>query len=514
MLQKNRIYNWVTIIFSPFLVPFFALSSWIFSFRNSVKLLFGRWKYYLGFHPSNSINSLFYRTQWNTINQYGRNGTSPHIGLGKFEISNWWHLSAIASLIYSNAGAVSTLAGTIMLIFSFFTWVQVVNIYWVSVIVVILFFSSTSIMTAFHRQNYQILSWLWVPIALFGLLNQQYLVALIFITISALFGLTSLFVIIPLTLLIGVIKNDMFLILLVLPAILLKSLNFIPIIFNNNLKSSLLLLGKMIGFQKRDVVYVRKSMKFSLHQAYFFIIYGQLIVAFWIVTNQLPVVLLFGFIIFNINQLYIRFADDQSIILFYVIIASTTVIQQGFNPFLAISLLAVVNPNPKYLEIANGIKMDRYSPFDLKPILDSMNEFLCIPGNNRIIFAFNNPDGIYEKVFDGYRIMLEAPLTVAVEKKIHLFPDWWAVGETNYKEAPEIWGRSINDVKSNLNFWETKYVIVYQDSDTELDPVWIPEFEIISTIDWAKKFPDFRKWNLINNNLAAPKWWLLKKVIA
>jgi hypothetical protein len=511
MLQKNRIYRWGTVILNPFLVPFFVLSSWIFSVRNSLKLLFGRWKFYLGFHPANAINSLFYRTQWNTINEFGRNGISPYIGLGKFTISNWWHLSAIASLIYTNAGAVTTLGGTVVLIFSFFIWSQVVNIYWVSAIVVILFFSSTSIMTAFHRQNYQILSWLWLPIALFGLLNQQYLLASIFITISALFGLTSLFVIIPIVFVIGIVSNNMFLIFLLLPAILLKSLNFIPIVFNSNIKSSVSFLGKMIGFQKGDVVYVRKSMKFSLHQAYFFITYGQLLVVFWIVTNQLSVLLLLGFLIFSINQLYIRFVDDQSITLFYVIIACTTVIQHGFNPFLALSLLVVVNPYPKYLEIANGIKMHRYSPFDLKPVLDSMNEFLCIPENSRIIFAFNNPQGIYEKIFDGYRIMLEAPLAVAAEKKIHLFPDWWAVGETNYKEAPEIWGRSITDVKSNLDFWETQYVIVYQATETELEAHWIPEFEIISSIDWVEKFPDFRKWNLINDSLPAPKWWLLKK---
>jgi hypothetical protein len=510
MQQKNRINSWISVILNPFLVPFFAVSSWIFSLRNSLKLLFGRWKYYLGFHPSNSINSLFYRTQWNTINEYGRNGISPHIGLGKFEISNWWHLSGMASLIYTNAGAVTTLCGTLFLIFSFFCWVQIVNLYWIIIIVSILLFSSTSIMTAFHRQNYQILSWLWFPLALFGILNQNYLVAIIFITVSAFFGITSLFVIIPIVLLFTFLRNDFFIILLLLPGIFIKSLNFIPLLLSSNLKSSLSLIGKMIGLQKKDVIYVRKSMKFSLHQLYFIIIYAQLLGVVWIVTNQIPFLLIIGFLIFNINQLFIRFADDQSIILFYIIIATTTVIQQEFSPLIALSFLLAVNPNPKYLEIADGIKMNKYSPFDLEPIIDSMQQFLCSPENSRVIFAFNNPNGEYEKIFDGYRIMLEAPFYVSNEKKIHLFPDWWAVGETNYKSAPEIWGRSIAEVKINLVYWKTKYVIVYQDNGTQLESKWQSEFDVISTIDWAEKFPDFRDWKLIKPDLPIPKWWLLR----
>ena len=510
MAHNDKMYRWLTLIFSPFIVPFFALLSWIFSISSSTKLLFGRWKYYLGFHPSNSINSLFYQTQWNNINEYGRNGKSKFLGLGNFNLSNWWHLSGMSSLIYSNAGAVTTLCGTLFLIFSFFCWVQVVNLYWIIIIVSILLFSSTSIMTAFHRQNYQILSWLWVPLALFGILNQNYLIATIFITVSAFFGITSLFVIIPIVLLYMILRNEIFLILLLLPGIFLKSLNFIPLILSSNLKSSLSLIGKMIGLQKKDVIYVRNSMRFSLHQFYFIIIYAQLLAVVWVVTNQIPLLLIIGFVIFNINQLFIRFADDQSIILFYIIIATTTVIQLEFNPLIALSFLLVVNPNPKYLEIADGIKMCKYSPFDLKPILDSMQQFLCVSENSRVIFAFNNPMGQYEKIFDGYRIMLEAPLSVASEKKIHLFPDWWAVGETNYKGAPEIWGRSITEVKTNLNYWETRYVIVYQDYGTQLESKWQSEFDVLSTIDWAEKFPDFRNWNLINRSLPIPQWWLLR----
>ena len=79
-----------------------------------------------------------------------------------------------------------------------------------------------------------------------------------------------------------------------------------------------------------------------------------------------------------------------------------------------------------------------------------------VPEGSKVYFAFSDPDGSYGKIFDGYRHIHEVPLHVATLRKINLFPDWWAVSQTNYVEAPNCWGRTKNEVLENLPPLEDK----------------------------------------------------------
>ncbi|MBX9780061.1 MAG: hypothetical protein K2X26_06925 [Chitinophagaceae bacterium] len=498
-------------LFHPFIVPIYAIRSWLASLWASRILFFGRWSSYHGFHAQNAINSLFYRTQWINIDRYGRNGESPIIGIGNYPIANWWHLSSIASYLYSYAGAFITLIGSLIMITSHFLWIQQVSLLWVIIIIVILTFSSSTIMATFHKQNYQILSWMWLPSIMYAINNEYLLLATFLIGCASIFGITVIVLLAPIVLGQSIITNNTYLVVIMIPAILIKLLNFIPVIMNTGMKQSIGMIGKMVGFVYVDVKYKRKSMRFNRHHLYFLLLYSIVIICYIYAYNEIPFLILIAYSLFFINQLFIRFADDQSVILFFVLIVTFELITHRPNFIASLGFLVIANPRPNYLEIGSKNQVRKYKPFNVDPLLENMEIFLKVPVYSKILFAFDDPQGEYEKIFDGYRIMLEAPLVVATKNKIHLFPDWWAVAQTNYNKSPNIWGRTRNDVISNMEYWKADFVIIYQDTKTELDKTWEKEFQIISEFDWGEAYPDFLNWELIRSTLSPPKWWLLKR---
>ena len=76
----------ISITFYPFLLFYMMPVAWFKSIWQARILLKGQWHKYMGFHPLNAINSLFYRTQWINLKKFGRNGSSSLIGLGNFPL--------------------------------------------------------------------------------------------------------------------------------------------------------------------------------------------------------------------------------------------------------------------------------------------------------------------------------------------------------------------------------------------------------------------------------------------
>ena len=158
----------LSLLFYPCLLLYMMPVAWIKSIWEARILLKGQWHKYMGFHPLNAINSLFYRTQWINLKSYGRNGRSPLIGLGDFPLRKWFHLSYLGSFFYANAAPIVTLIGIFFWSFSHSVWMAEQNIYWSILLSLILLFSSTGFAMAFAKQNYQILGWMFLPLVLFS----------------------------------------------------------------------------------------------------------------------------------------------------------------------------------------------------------------------------------------------------------------------------------------------------------------------------------------------------------
>ena len=88
-------------------------------------------------------------------------------------------------------------------------------------------------------------------------------------------------------------------------------------------------------------------------------------------------------------------------------------------------------------------------------------------------------------------------------------PDWWGVFDLNYEDAPRIWGRDADSVRSNAERWGADYVVVYQDAGTDLGPEWKGAgFETVSQFSWADYENEMGGARPYSG--ATPAWWLLR----
>ena len=472
----------------------------------------------MGFHPHNAINSLFYRTQWINLDRYGRSQHSPVLGLGDYPLKNWFHLSLPASLIYANAGAVTTLVCTLMWAASNLVWAEHVDAWWTIAVFFTLFFSTTAYAMAFARQNYQMLGWMWLPLALFFTHTEQPILASLAWFAAGLSGITPVFFSIPIVFTLAVVSGNLALPLILIPALTYTVMRFLPLLRNGDGKRALNNIAKLIGATQSNLRYHRGMQRVGLLTLYFTALYlcAALLMSFSL--GAIAVLPLLGALLFFVNQRFVRVADEQSLI----VIASTlfvfSAIQAQPGWLTLVALWLAVNPIGWLLSIQNLGKDGGdgrilvNAPFDHTELEAGVREFLAqaAPGD-RVYFSFDDPKGQYANIFDGYRVIHELPLQIASSKEVHLFPDWWAVAETNYEDAPKCWGRSVHEVIENCDRWQADFAIIYQESGKDLDEQWTAGFHCVSEFDWADYLHLLRGASLWSKDKPTPKWFLLRR---
>jgi hypothetical protein len=187
---------------------------------------------------------------------------------------------------------------------------------------------------------------------------------------------------------------------------------------------------------------------------------------------------------------------------------------QENEPTMLIPYWLVLSPLPYFLMICNNDEPfdipSKLAPYRVQTIVDIVTAFLSpVEKDQRVIMAFNNPNGVYENVFDGYRTIVEVPLYVGCLRKLHFFPDWWAVFDTNYEGAPEFWGRTLPEVDKNVELWNCDFVVVYQGTGTKLDEKWENAgYVIVGEMDWGDYNDTLKGVRVWSGE--TPKWWLLK----
>lgn len=515
-LLKLSFHEKIRIFFYPFFIIFEVPIAWIRSLWASRILLNGQWDRYMGFWPHNAINSLFYRVQWFNINKYGRYGISPVLGLGNYPLFAWFHLSLPSSYIYANAGAVTTLFGTTMWALSHIIWIDVIAWWWVLLLTGMLFFSSISYALAFFRQNYQILGWMWFPLSMYLVGENYYVLASFAWLIVAFFAITPIFFAFIVVFMISIIQSDIFPVLSIIPSILFLSLRILPLLRTDGFFDSLNNIAKLIGANRKKVRYRREEIFFGVTNLYFIVLYFLSALIIILLNGSVGFLPLVGVFIYFINQKICRIADTQSVFILITSLFTFSALQSVPSVPVALAFFLAVNPFGHFLYIQKFNDLHNKAiyycpPFDHTELLRSVKIFFNkIAKSRRVYFAFNDPQGMYSKLFDGYNVIYQLPLLVASEKGVHMFPDWYAVSETNYDGSPPIWGREVEEVESICRHWNASYAIVYQSSKTELDEKWEKDFDLISVIDWSDLIGYFNGFQPWSSNLDIPKWFLLK----
>ena len=187
------------------------------------------------------------------------------------------------------------------------------------------------------------------------------------------------------------------------------------------------------------------------------------------------------------------------------------------NPsfLLLISFIIALNPSGLILGIEKvNQKIEIFSPFDITKIYKKV-EFIFenIEKDTRIIAAFEDPKGYQENIFDGYGVLHELALSVANKKDLHIIPDWHAITENNYEGAINLWGRDLFKVLENCNIFKASYVLIYQESGSELDQKWNKDFLLVSELDWSDYIDEINQKRIWAEERYIPKWFILKRKI-
>lgn len=509
----------VELLFYPLFLLYRMPIAWAKSLWEARILLNGQWSRYMGFHPRNAINNLYYRTLWTNLDRYGRYGNSPVIGLGNYPLKNWFHLSLPASYIYANAGAVTTLVSTLAWVFGHLVWLESVeNWWWVISVVTVLFLSSTAYAMAFARQNYQMLGWMWLPLALYFSNESSYVLATFAWFAAGLAGVTPIFFAVPIVLAIALLNQDPLLVLVILPALVYAAFRFFPLLIDGGLSQAVKNIAQVIGVTQRKVRYKRGMQQLALGTLYFLTLYLISSGLMSVSIGEIAALPLLGVILFLFNQRFMRVADDQSLIVIAVSLFTFTAIHSEPGWLSLTALWLAINPLGFVISIqrlgedgSGDGKILINPPFDQTELEKAMHSFFePVSRGESVYFAFEDPGGKYFNIFDGYRVIHELPLQVASRKEIHLFPDWWAVAETNYEGAPQCWGRSLDEVINNCQRWNARYAMIYQEAGSILEEKWNESFEFISEFDWGDYQYLFRCEQLWPKDKPTPKWFLLR----
>jgi hypothetical protein len=271
---------------------------------------------------------------------------------------------------------------------------------------------------------------------------------------------------------------------------------------------------KSIGMTAQGTKYRRvRTHRLDLETLYFLGLYVQFLAVLWWSSGSVASLYVAGVILFVVNATVMRFADHHSLHMTMMALATAVVLDTGCLPLL-LSYWLVVSPAPLLLHLpGRGVARDVvpvYAPFALTRLRRAMEEFLApVPAGARVLMAFDDPNGAYEEIFDGQRNLIELPLFVGMRQGVHIMPDWWAVFETNYVGAPEFWGRTVADVRRNLDQWQARFAIVYAAEGMSLDPQWAAAgFAVRSRFAWGEFGDELRDDRMYYAR--RPTWWLLQ----
>lgn len=524
--QYIKQFGWMAILrlpFYPILLFFWGPIRLVITLRNSKVLANGKWSGYTGFNIQNSITQLFYWSQIINIDRYGRDGTSPYAGMGNCFMGTYWHVSLPSHYLYKAWGALLPMVAMMVWWCGFLWWLDVsyVVTWWSILVLALVLVSSTFYAQAFTVQNYNAFGWAFFSTGIWGMLEGHYVIAGLAWLAASFGSITVVLVSGILACVVSFLNHDLLAIVSVLPAIAKVALHLrwaykpsdSKSIFETISDTAIPLL-KLIGLFKKGVKYKRVMTKNRLMAfGYCALLYIQFAVVLHFAESNLELLWISVLAVFIVNTLLVRFADNQSMYIMMFSVAIVLVFQTQ-DWLLLCSFWLVASPLP--LLFGDGLRgtidyQPPLKPFNLQNLFQQTETFFeNVKEGSRVMIAYEDPKNIYQNLFDGYGPIAELPLYIATKNKIHVFPNWQAIIETNHEGAPHFWGRSVEEIKKNISTFDVDYVIVYQDTGTTIHPKYKKSgFEILGELDWGM-FHTIEHEEIYGGN-QAPKWWLIRK---
>ena len=383
-------------------------------------------------------------------------------------MSRWFHLTLLSSCLYANAGAVCTLAGSLAWVLLNLVWLDAAAAPWVMAVTAVVLFSSTAFAMAFMRQNYNILGWMWFPLALYAVLTGQWVLAALAWVAASMASITVVFVAVPLMIVHALNVGRYEALLVLVPALLKLALHAVPMLPAGATRAATVNMAKMIGMTLAGVRYKRASMRLGLSKCVLHLHLRHRLRAALVGAFGASVATRSAGALRDepgrgaLRRRAVRHRDVRSVFAAHLMVSTPSIVELA-------ALSIVANPMPIILGLCalerdrSLVRVQTRRPFDHTHLQAGLAQFIeGVPAGSTILVAFDDPRGEYERIFDGQRTLLDLPQFIAGSRSIHLFPDWHAVAETNFEGGPDFWGRSPQAVLDNSRRWRATHVIVGQ----------------------------------------------------
>lgn len=507
-LIRFGMYPLTHLILNPFILLISIFRS-LFAFITTKKL-----SHLKHFHLAPTLTYFFYASRaWN-LKKFGRTGFSKFLGLGNYSLARCFNYSLVSLFTYWKFPALTVFLGMFLWLFSFIFFPDKGLFFYCSlglVSISSLFFTNT-----FRAQNYNVIGWMFLPIALIGIYESNVVLIIISLTLSSFGSFTVVVLGNILCVAWGLFYQEWQILFCGIPAAIKLAFHFYPFLKlkSEDSKKILFKVIKAIGATDK-VRYQRvKAKSLDLIKIYLILLDIQFLIGIYLVTGKIDILYSSVLVIYIINSVKVRFADDQSMHMLKLSVSAVTVLYIS-NFFILPFFWILISPLPLLIGYFQMKVLDILpisEPINTHDLEDSIDVFIDkIKPGSKVLLAFEDPGNVYEKVFNGFRNHIEAPIYRAMLKNVHFFPDWWAVFELNYEGATEIWGTETLQIVQNMKKWDCDYVISYSTDDKASDPIINdPDFQLIDTLNWDKFdhiFEDYPK--LQKPGLA---WHLMQKV--
>ncbi len=473
-----------------------------------------RWEY-LCFSIRTGLAYLYYDSLALNFEYFNRNETSSYLGFGNYPMSRWFSYSKIGMILNKNGKPVVVPLCMLVWLLSHLLWAQSFPIENILLLMVLLLFSSTFFQQAFTAQNYNVLGWVFFPLGIYGLLTGDLALTFFAWFGAALFSVTTLAVAAVFTFAACIWKADLFPLISLIPGLVVMLVQFVLSLDFANLRDNIRNILQRIGVSEKKNAYKRTTSKGLQTGIFYFLIFLLAALAcFYFQSGSLPWQGLAALLVVLVNTFLFRFADPQSIqvmlmtIGFSITLENPTILQDIFYWLLIAPPAFIFYGTQKMKDV---VIMPERKLKSIEPILRGMQDFLApVNSGEKVLFAFDDPAGIYENLFDGYRWLLEVPAYIATKRKFLFLPTWWTVFESMAQKSPEFWGRSVKDVQRHSADLKMDYVIIYQEENENLEPEWAANgFRLLQKFSWKEHADLLDQEKVLLKE--PPVWFLLQK---
>lgn len=497
----------IGVVLAPIINPLIAIIN-IFS---SVKAYYeGHWSDYTGFNATSSCTKLFYHTQDHLFQKHGIHGNTDRLSFAPMPMRRFWYHNLLSLRIFVATGILTNVLTGLVWIISFFAiTTQLPNPLWACICLFLAIGCSGFHGNFFDRQNYNAFGWMFLPCFIFFVFQANVIWLALFGAVILIGSTTAFISAFLLVVVFAILTWQPYLLWsLILPFILLVT-QFLVGIKKVGLITGAREVGSLLGFigvRNKSVTYSR-----PIRIAYptVWMILSLVFPAVLFVNNQsfssfspaslaifasIPAIWLW----FNQTHLF-RIADPQSIVIVQITLHAAILMCLPDAGWLALLAFWIANSNPFIvLALFQDDKPNKLrfafnpliQPFTLDPLLSSVRLLSAhVPDGSTLLISCDDPGQDYNQLFDRQGLLLETIRFIVLERNIRTLPTFYSA---LYEPEYHFWGRSVDSIKHNLNFARSSHVLFYHTPDRQEEARALESagFVEVSTLDWAKEFPE------------------------